>query len=212
MAKAHRTKAQHYVGQFYLRGFANAKEMMFCYDKKAAKSHPTPVSAAAQEPYFYEIAPGTTQDPIPLNAVEDTLSNIEGIAASQLRELVKCADEDKIPQELLGEFCSFVAVQWMRTRTHRDTIHEMITKGCQTVVDDLVKLNFPGHEDLTPTFVLGEKSLPALHAQQMLDPEMIWKMGRALERHLLIIGINDTRNAFILRTTQLFVIPTAAMM
>ena len=32
----HRTKAQHYVAQFYLRGFANEKEMMFCYDKKAA--------------------------------------------------------------------------------------------------------------------------------------------------------------------------------
>jgi hypothetical protein len=72
----------------------------------------------------------------------------------------------------------------------------MLTKSGQTVVDDLVKLNFPGQEDLTPTFVLGEKTLPALHAQQMLDPDMIWKMGRSLERHLLIIGINNTNNHF----------------
>jgi hypothetical protein len=196
MAKAHRTKAQHYVGQFYLRGFANAKEMMWCYDKKGVRCHPISVKGAAQEPYFYEIPPGTTKEPVPLNDVEDRLSKIEGIAAFQLKDLIKFADQDKIPQELLGEFCSFVAIQWMRTKTHRDNMHEMITKGCQTLVDDLVKLNYPGHEDLTPRFVFGEKTLPAIHAQQMLDPETIWKMGRALERHLLIVGINDTNSFF----------------
>ena len=33
MAKEQRTRAQHYVPQFILRGFTNNKKKMFCYDK-----------------------------------------------------------------------------------------------------------------------------------------------------------------------------------
>src|SRR5437867_4018199 len=57
-----RTESQHFVPQFYLRGFADLSERMFCYDKVAARSHPTSVSAAAQERYFYEIPPGSFEN------------------------------------------------------------------------------------------------------------------------------------------------------
>ena len=70
-------------------------------------------------------------------------------------------------------------------------MYEMATKGCQAIEDDLAKLNFPGV--IPPRFVLGEKA-SALHAEQMLNPEMIMKMSDALQRHFLIVGINDTEH------------------
>jgi hypothetical protein len=57
--KKQRTKAQHYVSQFYLRGFADSAGRMFGYDKAADRSYPTSTAGAAQESYFYEIPPGS---------------------------------------------------------------------------------------------------------------------------------------------------------
>ena len=76
--KKHRTEDQHYVPQFYLRGFTNAASRMFCYDKVADRSHPTSTQAAAQEPYFYEIPSGSFENVnVPVNTVEKALSVVE---------------------------------------------------------------------------------------------------------------------------------------
>ena len=50
--KTHRTKAQHYVPQLYLRGFTNASGKMFCYDKVTGKTYPISPRNAAQESNF----------------------------------------------------------------------------------------------------------------------------------------------------------------
>lgn len=57
--KPQRTETQHYVPQFYLRGFTNPTGRMFCYDKVVDRSHPITTQAAGQERNFYEIAPGS---------------------------------------------------------------------------------------------------------------------------------------------------------
>lgn len=76
--KPHRTETQHYVPQFYLRGFTNDTGRMFCYDKVAERSHPTSTEAAAQEPYFYEIPPGSFRDHnVPVNTIETALNVVE---------------------------------------------------------------------------------------------------------------------------------------
>src|SRR6266446_3144633 len=76
--KKRRTETQHYVPQFYLRGFTNTSGQMFAYDKVSGSSHPTSTAAAAQEPYFYEIPPGSFADfNVPINTLEKALSGVE---------------------------------------------------------------------------------------------------------------------------------------
>src|SRR5947209_7784559 len=88
--RKHRTENQHYVPQFYLRGFTNDGGRMFCYDKVADKSYPTSTTAAAQEPYFYEIPPGSFRKVnIPVNTVEKALSVVESTWAPLHAALIK---------------------------------------------------------------------------------------------------------------------------
>lgn len=80
---------------------------MFCYDKVADRSHPITTEAAAQESYFYEIPPGSFENVnVPLNAVENALSAVEGAAAPLHAELIKCADRGRVPAALTLELGS----------------------------------------------------------------------------------------------------------
>src|SRR5262249_12903765 len=107
--KKHRTESQHYVPQFYLRGFTNTSGQMFCYDKVAEKSHPTSTAAAAQEPYFYEIPPGSFREGnVPVNTVEKALSAVEKTWAPLHAALIKSADEGRIPARLMIEYARFL--------------------------------------------------------------------------------------------------------
>src|SRR5437773_12528324 len=89
--KKHRTENEHFVPQLYLRGFTNSSGQMFCYDKTTAKSYPTSIKAAAQEPNFYEIPP-TPELHVPVNSVENALGAIERAWTPMLTELIESAD------------------------------------------------------------------------------------------------------------------------
>lgn len=53
------TKSQHYVPQFYLKGFADRTERVFVYDKKFDKIFFTNVKRFTHENYFYGTESGT---------------------------------------------------------------------------------------------------------------------------------------------------------
>jgi hypothetical protein len=107
--KKHRTKAQHYVSQFYLRGFADSAGRMYCYDKVADRSHPTSTAAAAQESYFYEIPPGSFENlNVPVNAVENALSAIEGAMAPLHAEIIKSVDYGYVPATFTVDYAPFL--------------------------------------------------------------------------------------------------------
>ena len=190
-AKHQRTRVQHYVPQLYLRGFATPSQKLFCYDKLQDTSYPTTIYAAAQESFFYEVPPGTTTEPVPVNAIERKLGELETEWAPRLSALIASADADNITHEQLAYFSPFVALQWMRTRTHRDTLHAALNQLGQTHANDLIKLNFPG-EDLKVRVTFPETGMPAIQAEQMLDPDVILQMARDLDRHIWVIGINNT--------------------
>jgi hypothetical protein len=188
--KTHRTRAQHYEPQLYLRGFTNTSGKLFCYDKVSDRPYPTSTQGAAQESNFYEIAPGTTVERVADNAVEKQLGKLEAEFGPRLADLIGSADAGKITNEQLAYFSPFVALQWMRTKTFRVTAHEMIEKVGQTHADDLISLNFPG-QDPKVNVTYPEKGMPAVHAEKMLDPEWILHMARGLDRHIWVIGITD---------------------
>ena len=118
--KPHRTENQHYVPQFYLRGFTNASGRMFCYDKAGDKAYPTSTAAAAQEPYFYEIPPGSFEDAsinVPVNAVEKALGVAETTWTPLHAALIKSADEGRISAALTIEYAPFLVMQFSGAAT-----------------------------------------------------------------------------------------------
>lgn len=195
MAKEQRTRAQHYVPQFILRGFTNNKKKMFCYDKASDRIYPTCPADAAQETDFYECPPGTTKGPMEVNAVENQLGKLESAYKPIIERLIKAADAGKIDPDLLDHFSPFVAIQWMRTKTYRETAYETIMKAGQTLVDDLTRVNFP---DVVGKlrFSVGKEGMSAFHAEHMLNPDTILRMARDLDRHIWAIGINKTDRLF----------------
>lgn len=193
--KKDRTEDQHFVPQFYLRGFTNGSGGMFCYDKLADKSYPTSTAAAAQEPYFYEIPPGSFHDHnVPVNAVERALNRVETAWAPLHTALIKSADAGRISADLTIEYAPFLVMQWMRTRTFRDTMHQLTERTLQSISDDLAEVNFTGAGK--PTVEVGEKGMAAMHAQKLFDQQVVERMADDLERHYWVVGINHTEHLF----------------
>ncbi|MCZ7625981.1 MAG: hypothetical protein C3F12_11425 [Candidatus Methylomirabilota bacterium] len=193
--KPHRTERQHYVPQCYLRGFTNASGLMFCYDKANDRSHPTSTTAAAQEPYFYEISPGSLRDfSVPINTVEKALGVVEKTWVPLHAKLIKSADEGRISEALMTEYAPFLAMQWMRTRTYRDTVREVTQKSMQSLADELVEINFPGEKK--PKVTVSDQQIAALHSQKIFDQEAVKRMSDDLTRHYWVVGINNTEHLF----------------
>lgn len=190
-----RTKAQHYVPRFYLRGFTNASKKLFCYDKASDRVYPTSPADAAHETGFYEIYPGTTERPVPANAVEDQLAKFDAVFATRLDELVRSADRGKVTAEQLVFFSPLVALQWMRTKTYRDTAHEILQKFGQAEADDLIRLNFPGQEPKVKV-TFPKETMAAVQAEHMLNPDTLLRMARGLDKLIWVIGINNTGRSF----------------
>jgi uncharacterized protein DUF4238 len=159
----------------------------------ADRSHPTSTEAAAQEPYFYEIPPGSFRDHnVPVNTIEKALSVVERTWAPLHAALIKSADAGRISADLTIEYAPFLVMQWMRTKTFRDTMHELTQKSIQSMADDLAAENFPGASK--PRVVLGDNAMAAMHSQKLFDQEAVERMADNLERHYWVVGINDTEH------------------
>lgn len=196
MKTRQRTKRQHFVAQLYLRRFADASGRLFCFDKVRGTSHPTSTAAAAQEANFYEIASGSFESGVeaPVNVVENALASIERMWGPRHGELLRCAEAGAVPAALKQEYSIFVVFQWMRTRSYRDAIHAVMQQYMQSIVNDLVDLNFPDHDKVTVH--VGTNTLAAIHAQKMFDLDEMEKMAWQVQRLLWVIGVNGTSHPF----------------
>jgi hypothetical protein len=192
--KEQRTETQHYVPQMYLRGFTNGSGRMFCYDKATGKSYLTSTQAAAQEPNFYEVRPVPGLN-VPLNAVEKALGVVESTWAPMLADLIKSADAGGITPRQVIDFAPFVVIQWMRTPTFRAIGYEILRRYGQSLVDQLVDLNFPDMAGKIK-FCLEQEGMAGVHAEELFDKAKVERMARELAQHLWVIGINETEHSF----------------
>src|ERR1700677_555320 len=191
--KPQRTRAQHYVPQFYLRGFTNARGKLFCYDKATGRSFSTTTEDAAQERDFYEVSPAVFPS-IPFNFMEKLLSDMESKWKPVHDELIRCADAGRISNELTIGYAPFLAIQWLRTKTNRDATSQIAQRSMQSIADELVEYNFPGEKK--PKVTLGDDGIVALHVEELLDRPKIDRMAKDLERHIWVVGINRTEHLF----------------
>ena len=178
----------------YLRHFADSSEQLFCYDKANDRSFLTSTKAIAQERYFYEIPHDAFAEfEVPLNAIEDILSIAEGNWAPLHEALISEADRGHFQTDLVLAYAPFLALQWMRTKTYRDMMRETMKLSAQSIVDDLLELNFPESKGKVRV-VPNETAVSAMHSQRMFSEAD--KLSQAMESHLWIVGINETKEPF----------------
>jgi hypothetical protein len=110
-----------------------------------------------------------------------------------LGPLSPSAEAGRISAELTLDYAPFLVMQWMRTRTYRDTMREVTQKSMQSLADDLMDVNFPGEKK--PKVIIDD-SMAAMHSQMIFDQKNVERMSNDLERHLWVVGINNTEHLF----------------
>lgn len=83
-------------------------------------------------------------------------------------------------------------MQWLRTKTMRDGFNQIAEKSSQSIVDEMVAINFPGQEHLTPRVEMKAGVLSAMHSQKIFDQEAVERISDDMERHYWVVGVNNT--------------------
>lgn len=158
-----KTKNQHTVPQCYLRGFADEGGGFFSFNKLYQKSRPANVKKSASADYFYDFEPSTLEKPTDeIQWVETTFSLLEQRYKEVLDAFIDEAKSGEIGHETGSSMAQFVAIQWMRTRGHRETLLELNSKVMQDLVDQWYAENHPG---MPPgKFTMGAGYAEAFHA------------------------------------------------
>jgi hypothetical protein len=107
---------QHYVPQLLLRGFAVPKrKQLYVFDKRGDKVFRSSVRKLACERGFYEYADGTAP-----GEVDQWLQTIEGATAPIIDSMRSRRTLDHLLPAERKWSASFIAVQMVRTRQHRE--------------------------------------------------------------------------------------------
>lgn len=110
-------KRQHYVPQLYLRQFAAVRgaknPQIYSLDKTNQRVHRTSIRNVAAELHFYERSD---------RGIEKALQRLEDLFVEPYRRLLTIETPKDLTTEEVGAIVVFLAVQWIRTREHRETI------------------------------------------------------------------------------------------
>lgn len=149
---------QHYVPQFYLRGFANTKKSeyyLFTYNKENNTIFYTNIKNIARENYFYDIDEAQT--------IEKLFAQYEGLFNKSLKKLIDTEDLSKLYPEEKEVLSHFIAIQFLRTKEKR-IFHK---KSAEGLIDIIGKQTIPNFKEGSIT--LTEDSLKALHIEFLLE-------------------------------------------
>ena len=201
------TKKQHFVPQFYLKRFADTREMIYVFDKLTKRSFLAKVSDIANERYFYDF-PINGQDknqdfPADVDAqielegldeatdpqlVEKAFAGLESTYSPAFAELLEIIEKGcPLSQEQKPLLAHFITMQLLRTRETRNGIVELM----ETVLNTLAKEAVP---EATKNYriALKKEHAPLEHASIMFDPVLQDKMLYWLLQHIWLIGRNET--------------------
>lgn len=117
----------HFVPQFYLRNFG---DKIYLYDKTTEKVEESNPGDLAVKKNFYE-----PTSVIKSNLLETGMSKIEGRSSVVIQKIIKTRRYSNLSATEKSDFCSFVALQYLRTPERK-------TRGVQRsqkLLDDIVK-------------------------------------------------------------------------
>jgi hypothetical protein len=124
-AKRTEAKIQHYVPQYYLRSFIDAKEQLYVVDRPRGKFFRVPTKKVGGELYFNLINVKGI-DPF---AVEKALAELEGIAAPAL-ERIKAA-KSLADEKDRSAVMNLIASVTIRNPKQREAIGDIVNQGGQ---------------------------------------------------------------------------------
>ncbi len=186
-----KTKNQHTVPQYYLRGFADRQGWFHYYDKQAQRADRGNVKSATAFDYFYDFEPSTLQnsadDP---QWVETTFSLLEQRFKEVLDRFIAEATAGEVSGDTANEMAHCVAIQWMRTKGFRDTLLELDKKSKHAFLDRFYAEDQPG---MRPgKFTPGKGYAEAFHAQSMFDGDQIFNFAEMFWDLLWVVWRNRT--------------------
>jgi len=175
-------KLHHYVPQFHLRRFADARGRLWVWDKTSNRMFGTRPGRIAAETQFYRLTHYEAQGHDPL-AMEKQLSVLEGevakITDQWLEWLPNMAPLDVVPIPRMNRrtFAQFLAIQLLRTLDTRELLSTLAAS----------KRGAP----LTP------KEEREAHTELMWDLETIELLSQRFRRSVWTFARNDTATPFI---------------
>jgi hypothetical protein len=174
-----RAKNQHYVPQFYLRGFTQDGQRLFVYDKFRRESFRSSVGNVASERFFYDFPPDIVAEGADPQLIEKELSRMEKTFGDVLSEVVRMIEEGhKIESRQRTVMSVFIAMQVLRTREQR-------VLGTQVARATLEALRSDGIMTDTPDISL-------IHAVVLFHPLIRQVLVPVLFNHIWLVGRNDT--------------------
>jgi Protein of unknown function (DUF4238) len=190
-----KTKSQHTVPRCYLRGFADANESFFSFNKRYQHTKIASVGQSAQADYFYDFDPTTLQNPDDdPQWAESMFASLEKRFKEVLDEFIAGAMTGEVGIEPASYLAQFIAIQWLRTRGARDTLMEIDVKARQEFISQWYKINHPG---MPPAkFRTGAGYAQALHAETTFDYDRLMKIAEKFWNLIWVIGRNRTDHPF----------------
>lgn len=130
------TKRQHYLPQFYLKGFSQDGEHVYIYDKKAGDRgvirYQTTIEVAHQNHFYtYRTKKGTKEN------LEDLFGQFEGAAAAIIE---KVHEKREIVPEEKEKLALFVAFLYTRTPAFKARTEEMHSKAGEKISRMMIKM------------------------------------------------------------------------
>jgi hypothetical protein len=217
-------KKQHYVPQFYLRGFANKHEQLKVFDKLTQKSYTANVRDVAADNYFYDLATNIVEraerlkeskNPRPSDNeidshvkyilenrqyLENHLSRMEGRFSRVLAKTIQGLDNrHRFNKDMRPELAMMLAVQMWRTNEQLQNmleLEEKLERGVMEIVDKINKVRGTAYtaKDLEVDF--DPQAAKLRHKLNLLDGQLLAETATTLENHIWIICVNDTDTPF----------------
>jgi hypothetical protein len=210
-----RKKYQHYVPKFYLEGFQNSSEKLWCYDKQLDKAYEGSAKRLGGEKFYYDV-PDVEKDVGTLQFIENWFHPMERDASSALTAWRDRLENKRVfapTEEEQHAMAVFMAVQSLRTPRARKEAEEAALLAAkisffnylgETHPEVARKLENP-LEDLQLS--LNEERRAAVHAMMLLDLQLIEELAVILCGHLWIVSENQTCNTFYTSDHPLVVVP-----
>jgi hypothetical protein len=182
MANAGQPRRHHYVPQFYLRRFSDARGRLWVWDKTTDRVFQSTTTAIATKTDFYRLREFEQMGHDPY-ILEKQLANMEGRAAAVtdqwLSWLRSIEPGRKIPIPKVNRYviARFMAVQFLRTADTRNTL--------ALLASDM------------PAFAGNEEANGDLHAALLWDQRTVRNISNHIRDAVWIFARNQTSTPFI---------------
>ena len=191
-------RSQHYVPQFYLRGFVGQDGQLGVYDKHTGNHFRTAPGNIACENFFYAVDGVSPGQPIH-SLIERYLYASEDQAAVTHERLLgelKSGSFDRISDPDQDVLATHVALQYLRTKEARASFVELVEKLREVHVRAMLEVEKPELADASFRLRIDEQAHSAIHAWVLLHGEPLKRIRDALLSHLWVIARDGTGRTF----------------